>query len=167
MQPPKFSDDFRRQFRELLAWHRDVRRFRRQPIDPVIFGELLGLACLAPSVGNSQPWRFGRQRTTNGDAFAASFGSNVFTVGLPYRGDQHDCRLVKHFKPKASALRVPTDVGVDLQQALHRDHDDEDNRDLDDVLVRRSPSACASWRSARLPASHPHRGAHCGGSGSG
>jgi len=58
MQPPKFSDDFRRQFRELLAWRRDVRRFRRQPIDPVIFGELLGLACLAPSVGNSQPWRF-------------------------------------------------------------------------------------------------------------
>ncbi len=58
MQPPKFSDDFRRQFRELLAWRRDVRRFRRQPIDPVIFDELLGLACLAPSVGNSQPWRF-------------------------------------------------------------------------------------------------------------
>jgi hypothetical protein len=58
MPPPHFSDDFRRQFRELLVWRRDVRRFRRQPIDPVIFGELIGLACLAPSVGNSQPWRF-------------------------------------------------------------------------------------------------------------
>jgi 5,6-dimethylbenzimidazole synthase len=58
MQPPKFSDDFRRQFRKLLAWRRDVRRFRRQPVDPVILHELLGLACLAPSVGNSQPWRF-------------------------------------------------------------------------------------------------------------
>jgi hypothetical protein len=58
MQPPEFSDDFRRQFRELLAWRRDVRRFRRQPIDPAILGELLSFARLAPSVGNSQPWRF-------------------------------------------------------------------------------------------------------------
>src|SRR5439155_12046649 len=58
MQPPRFNDDFRRQFRELLAWRRDVRRFRRQPIDPAILGELLSLARLAPSVGNSQPWRF-------------------------------------------------------------------------------------------------------------
>jgi 5,6-dimethylbenzimidazole synthase len=58
MRPPEFSDDFRRQFRELLAWRRDVRRFRRQPIDPAILGELLSLARLAPSVGNSQPWRF-------------------------------------------------------------------------------------------------------------
>jgi 5,6-dimethylbenzimidazole synthase len=58
MQPPKFSEDFRRQFRELLGWRRDVRRFRRQPIDPVLFRDLLELACLAPSVGNSQPWRF-------------------------------------------------------------------------------------------------------------
>src|SRR5207249_6602119 len=58
MQPPEFSDDFRRQFRELLAWRRDVRRFGREPIDPAILGELLSLARLASSVGNSQPWRF-------------------------------------------------------------------------------------------------------------
>jgi len=58
MQPPKFSEDFRRQFRELLAWRRDVRHFHRRRIDPVIFSELLDLATLAPSVGNSQPWRF-------------------------------------------------------------------------------------------------------------
>ena len=58
MQPPRFSEDFRRQFRELLAWRRDVRRFQRRPIDPVVFSDLLDVACLAPSVGNSQPWRF-------------------------------------------------------------------------------------------------------------
>ena len=58
MQPPTFNEDFRRQFRDLLAWRRDVRRFRRLPIDPVLLRELLDLACLAPSVGNSQPWRF-------------------------------------------------------------------------------------------------------------
>ena len=58
MPPPKFDDDFRRQFRQLLAWRRDVRRFRRQPIDAAILDELVSLARLAPSVGNSQPWRF-------------------------------------------------------------------------------------------------------------
>jgi 5,6-dimethylbenzimidazole synthase len=58
MQSPKFSEDFRRQLRQLLAWRRDVRRFRKQPIDPVIVNELLDLARLSPSVGNSQPWRF-------------------------------------------------------------------------------------------------------------
>ena len=58
MEPPQFSENFRGQFRELLAWRRDVRHFHCRPIDPVILDELLNLACLAPSVGNSQPWRF-------------------------------------------------------------------------------------------------------------
>jgi len=58
MQPPEFSDDFRRQFHELLAWRRDVRRFRHQPVDSATLNQLLSLAQLAPSVGNSQPWRF-------------------------------------------------------------------------------------------------------------
>jgi 5,6-dimethylbenzimidazole synthase len=55
---PRFDDDFRRTLRLLLAWRRDVRRFRRTPVDPRILDEALDLACLAPSVGNSQPWRF-------------------------------------------------------------------------------------------------------------
>ena len=55
---PRFDEGFRRQFRELLAWRRDVRRFRRDAVDQRVIDELLDLACLAPSVGNSQPWRF-------------------------------------------------------------------------------------------------------------
>jgi len=35
-----------------------VRHFRRDPLPPGLLDRLLGLACLAPSVGNSQPWRF-------------------------------------------------------------------------------------------------------------
>jgi 5,6-dimethylbenzimidazole synthase len=37
-----------------------VRRFRRDPVEEAVLDELLDLACLAPSVGNSQPWRFVR-----------------------------------------------------------------------------------------------------------
>jgi 5,6-dimethylbenzimidazole synthase len=57
---PQFGPEFRRQFRELLAWRRDVRRFKTTPVDEALLEELLDLACLAPSVGNSQPWRFVR-----------------------------------------------------------------------------------------------------------
>lgn len=58
MGAPQFDDRFRGQLRELLAWRRDVRRFRRDRLDPGLLDQLLDLACLAPSVGNSQPWRF-------------------------------------------------------------------------------------------------------------
>ena len=55
---PSFDDDFRQKLRLLLTWRRDVRRFRRDAVDLRILDEVLDLACLAPSVGNSQPWRF-------------------------------------------------------------------------------------------------------------
>src|SRR5437879_13640697 len=58
LAPPQFDNEFRRQLRELFAWRRDVRRFRTDPIDPATIEEILDVACLAPSVGNSQPWRF-------------------------------------------------------------------------------------------------------------
>jgi uroporphyrin-III C-methyltransferase / precorrin-2 dehydrogenase / sirohydrochlorin ferrochelatase len=41
----------------LAAWRRDVRRFRSDPVAPALIERLLRLADLAPSVGNSQPWR--------------------------------------------------------------------------------------------------------------
>jgi 5,6-dimethylbenzimidazole synthase len=55
---PHFDEPFRERFRDLLAWRRDVRRFQRTPLPPGLLRELLGLACLAPSVGLSEPWRF-------------------------------------------------------------------------------------------------------------
>ncbi len=55
---PSFDASFRQSLAELLAWRRDVRRFLTDPVDPAVIDELLDLACLAPSVGNSQPWRF-------------------------------------------------------------------------------------------------------------
>lgn len=55
---PHFDAAFRRQLEQLFRWRRDVRRFRTEPIDPQMLDRLLELALLAPSVGNSQPWRF-------------------------------------------------------------------------------------------------------------
>ncbi|XYK79886.1 MAG: 5,6-dimethylbenzimidazole synthase [Labrenzia sp.] len=56
-EKPAFSDEFRTEFESLLRWRRDVRRFRTDPVNPKTLEHLLELADLAPSVGNSQPWR--------------------------------------------------------------------------------------------------------------
>jgi 5,6-dimethylbenzimidazole synthase len=53
-----FDDDFRRQLRELFIWRRDVRRFRADPLPEGTLEQLIDIACLSPSVGLSQPWRF-------------------------------------------------------------------------------------------------------------
>ena len=55
---PQFDEGFRARLRELLAWRRDVRRFRRDPLPAGAVELLIETACLAPSVGLSQPWRF-------------------------------------------------------------------------------------------------------------
>jgi 5,6-dimethylbenzimidazole synthase len=56
--PGTFDDAFRERLRELLIWRRDVRRFRTEPLKPGTLERLIEIACLAPSVGLSQPWRF-------------------------------------------------------------------------------------------------------------
>jgi len=53
-----FDHAFRARLRDLLVWRRDVRRFRCDPLPSDALEMLIELACLAPSVGLSQPWRF-------------------------------------------------------------------------------------------------------------
>lgn len=56
--PPVFDEAFRARLNDLFRWRRDVRRFRTDPLPPGLLEDLLAQAALAPSVGNSQPWRF-------------------------------------------------------------------------------------------------------------
>ena len=58
LTPPVFDRTFQKQFIDLLLWRRDVRRFRTDPIPKDDIDGLIKEACLAPSVGNCQPWRF-------------------------------------------------------------------------------------------------------------
>lgn len=58
MAAPHFDEAFRTQLLELFRWRRDVRRFRRDPLPEGLLDRLIAVACLAPSVGLSQPWRF-------------------------------------------------------------------------------------------------------------
>ena len=56
--PPEFDAPIRARLEDLFRWRRDVRRFRAEAVEDALIDELIGLAALAPSVGNSQPWRF-------------------------------------------------------------------------------------------------------------
>jgi len=56
--PPVFDKEFCEKLDELFRWRRDVRRFETDPLPHGMLDELLETATLAPSVGNSQPWRF-------------------------------------------------------------------------------------------------------------
>lgn len=58
--PPVFDEAFATQFAALLAWRRDVRRFRRETLPEGLVARLLTQAELSPSVGHSQPWRWMR-----------------------------------------------------------------------------------------------------------
>ena len=74
---PLFDSAFADKLTELFIWRRDVRRFTTEPASNDAVTELLEQACLAPSVGNSQPWRFvvvedvGRRAAVR-DAFEAA-----------------------------------------------------------------------------------------------
>lgn len=58
-----FDAQFQEQFLQLLRWRRDVRHFETRPVAEADMQAMLECAALAPSVGNSQPWRFVRLRT--------------------------------------------------------------------------------------------------------
>ena len=55
---PQFDTEFRERLRDLLKWRRDVRRFKRDKLAEGTIERLIATACLAPSVGLSEPWRF-------------------------------------------------------------------------------------------------------------
>ena len=58
LRAPDFDEGFRNTLHDLFAWRRDIRHFRRDPLPAGTLENLIEVACLAPSVGLSQPWRF-------------------------------------------------------------------------------------------------------------
>ena len=89
-EAPDFDEAFRAKFAELLIWRRDVRHFETRPLPEGSIERLLGFACLAPSVGLSEPWRFvlvddpvrreavrGNFKAANAQSFAAYEGDRA------------------------------------------------------------------------------------------
>ncbi len=86
--PPEFGEEFRQKFADLIAWRRDVRRFRTDPVPADMIATLLATANLAPSVGNSQPWRWVevKSRAARGGVIACFEAANA-KAAETYRED--------------------------------------------------------------------------------
>lgn len=68
-----FPETFRTDLVRLMAWRRDVRRFRPDPVDEAVLARCLSAFSLAPSVGLSEPWRL--IRVTSPEARAAALAN--------------------------------------------------------------------------------------------
>jgi 5,6-dimethylbenzimidazole synthase len=87
--PPIFDSAFRDRLANLVAWRRDVRRFKPDPVPPALIEDLIRTAALAPSVGNSQPWRFVSVETTAArDAVIANFNKCNAAALASYEGER-------------------------------------------------------------------------------
>ena len=105
--PPRFGPDFQQELGDLLAWRRDVRHFRSDPLEEELVAELLRAAQLAPSVGNSQPWRFVRVRSGElRDALAAHADAEIARAGAAMPEDRRPayCALKLHGLREAPEL---------------------------------------------------------------
>jgi 5,6-dimethylbenzimidazole synthase len=119
-RPPRFDADFRRQLETLFRWRRDVRRFRTEALDPALLDRLIALALLAPSVGNSQPWRFVKvDDTARRAAIRCCFEDCNRDALTSYRDD----RAALYARLKLSGLdRAPVQLAVFADKATQLGH---------------------------------------------
>ena len=110
MDPPDFDAAFVHRLDALLAWRRDVRRFRPDPIDGATLRACLAAAHRAPSVGNSRPWRFVRvSDPARREAVTASFAACNAAAAEGYEG----ARAERYRSLKLAGLReAPVHLAV-------------------------------------------------------
>jgi 5,6-dimethylbenzimidazole synthase len=107
---PRFDAGFRGGLRALLTWRRDVRRFRHDPLSEGTIERLIGIACLAPSVGLSQPWRF---VLVDGSAPRAAVRSNFLDCNAAALADQAPKRARHYARLKLAGLdEAPCQLAV-------------------------------------------------------
>ncbi len=119
-EAPVFDARFRAEFEALLRWRRDVRRFRRDPVPAELVERALDLACLAPSVGNSQPWRFvSVESEAARDALRANFRrANAAALAL-----QDESRRALYARLKLAGLEeAPVQLAVFCDETTAQGH---------------------------------------------
>lgn len=98
IDPPHFGQEFNDRLEQLFEWRRDVRRFRADPVAEPVLQELLQMANLAPSVGNSQPWRWVRVNSSEArkairENFEASNAAAAEIYGVDVRAEYVKLKL--------------------------------------------------------------------------
>jgi 5,6-dimethylbenzimidazole synthase len=115
-----FDPAFRARLRELLIWRRDVRRFRRDPLPSGTLESLIELACLAPSVGLSQPWRF---VIVDDDVSRAAIRQNFATCNAQALAAQSGDRAGLYAQLKVAGLdEAPCHLAVFADRTTNQGH---------------------------------------------
>jgi 5,6-dimethylbenzimidazole synthase len=116
----RFDAAFRDEFAELLAWRRDVRRFRTSAVPEPTLDLLLGLTAYAPSVGNCQPARFVRvDDEARREAVRANFEAANREALADYCGE----RAKLYATLKLAGLReAPVQLAVFCDEATEQGH---------------------------------------------
>lgn len=114
--PPRaFDAEFRDGLAALFRWRRDVRRFRRDPLDEEQLDRLIALARLSPSVGFSQPWRFVKVRDpARREAVRQNFQACNQAALNDYQGER--ARLYAELK-LAGLAEAPVQLAVFCDEA--------------------------------------------------
>jgi 5,6-dimethylbenzimidazole synthase len=124
MIAPTFTSDFHDMLDHLLIWRRDVRHFETRALEEGMVGALLDRACLAPSVGNSQPWRFVRVMSAElRAAITAHVEAENSRAAALYDGDAKDSysALKLHgLREAPEHLAVFCDMKTDAGRGLGR-----------------------------------------------
>jgi 5,6-dimethylbenzimidazole synthase len=107
---PRFDEAFRAELANLIAWRRDVRRFRSDPVPEAMLDDLFRLAEYAPSVGNCQPTRFVR---VDDEARRAAVRANFEAANHEALGAYRGERAELYAKLKLAGLReAPVHLAV-------------------------------------------------------
>lgn len=120
LRPVEFDHAFRARLRELLVWRRDVRRFRRDALPNGALETLIDLACLAPSVGLSQPWRF---VIVEDPARRGAVRQNFATCNAQALAAQDSCRASNYARLKLAGLQeAPAHFAVFADRSTAQGH---------------------------------------------
>lgn len=139
-------DDFER-ILTLLQWRRDVRHFRKEPIPEGAITKLQQAMALAPSVGNSRPWRVIRvEDPAVRLAVQCEFKRCNSEAAKAYSGEKLD----QYAKLKLAGLE-----DAPLQLAVFCKHDPEEGHGLgrqtmpETLLQSTSMAIFSMWLAAR------------------
>ncbi|WP_162652696.1 5,6-dimethylbenzimidazole synthase [Lentilitoribacter sp. Alg239-R112] len=120
----KFNQDDTEALLQLLSWRRDVRHFERAPLTAQQIAKLLDAIDLAPSVGNSRPWRFVRvQSDTLRDRIYQNFLKSNSDAAGAYSGEdaeKYDKLKLAGLKEAPLQLAVFTDTEPSAGKGLGR-----------------------------------------------
>lgn len=110
-----FPAAFRTQLDLLMQMRRDVRRFRRDPVDEAVLARCLNAIQLAPSVGLSEPWRLLR---IDSDAAREAALKNFETANAEALAGYSGARANRYAGLKLSGMRE-----APVQLAIYCDDD--------------------------------------------